>query len=739
MRISKYLLIITIAFSMKTLAQKSASISSVKENIDKGIPVDATPILEKNNIEVKKYFQENPGALTKNKLRKVSWNFEIGAKKNWYAYNFVTQSRYLTLFTCRAVGKHCYIFVEDSLWDERVNQEAVDSVLNAFDNRTPANPEMGIYDMDIAAFGEPPDVDGDPRIIILILNIKDGFSGSGGFSAGYFDSYNETSLLTSNKAEIYYVDANPLNLKTMDGLKTAMSTTAHEFQHMINFNYNSSNPQMTFINEGCSMLAELYCGYPIFDQSLYENETNYPLFGWRTNDKTEVLNDYSRAQRFFLYFWDHFGIDIFKYIVQGSNDGIDLLNSALQQDSQTLTFSDIFVDWLVANSLNDKSFNQYYGYDYPNLYKAHATTYYDPNISGGNNLYNLSADYITFSEGRNLKIKFSSSSSSILIKAIELGNNAKNVIDVPLNSELDIPDYGSTYSSVTFVVINSNQSSHVDYTFISSGTVLNTEKELRWDYTEPTGYLSLSKNDTVCVVFDGIKGATLDSIRVALRNKGAINGGVWEYLPNFTETPLNKKLTNSFTASVSTSPSAPYPQPWPNWATVDLSSYKISAAKSFAVAFSIEGPNTPGVMVTEYPGTNGYNSWTYSSEEGRWLYYVSDNNTSYIYLIRAYVSLAVTDTHEIIEESPKEFSLSQNYPNPFNPNTTIIFSLPKEEQVSIKVYNQLGQQVAELTNQVYGAGDHKIKFTGGNLSSGVYYYTIKAGSFIQTKKMMILK
>jgi hypothetical protein len=88
---------------------------------------------------------------------------------------------------------------------------------------------------------------------------------------------------------------------------------------------------------------------------------------------------------------------------------------------------------------------------------------------------------------------------------------------------------------------------------------------------------------------------------------------------------------------------------------------------------------------------------------------------------------------------PVEFSLSQNYPNPFNPTTTISYSIPTDNFVSLKVYNVLGNEVATLVNGQITSGAHNINFNASNLASGVYYYTIKTGNFTSTKKLMLLK
>jgi hypothetical protein len=87
----------------------------------------------------------------------------------------------------------------------------------------------------------------------------------------------------------------------------------------------------------------------------------------------------------------------------------------------------------------------------------------------------------------------------------------------------------------------------------------------------------------------------------------------------------------------------------------------------------------------------------------------------------------------------RTFSLAQNYPNPFNPSTQIRFSIPKQSLVSLKVFNILGQEVATLLNKEMNSGTYDVDFNAASLSSGIYIYTITAGSYKATKKMMLLK
>jgi S1/P1 Nuclease. len=89
---------------------------------------------------------------------------------------------------------------------------------------------------------------------------------------------------------------------------------------------------------------------------------------------------------------------------------------------------------------------------------------------------------------------------------------------------------------------------------------------------------------------------------------------------------------------------------------------------------------------------------------------------------------------------PENYKVSQNFPNPFNPSTIIKYQIPQNSFVSLKVYNSLGQEAATLVNGMVNAGSYEVQLNSSNLSSGVYYYVIKAGeNFIQTKKMILIK
>lgn len=94
------------------------------------------------------------------------------------------------------------------------------------------------------------------------------------------------------------------------------------------------------------------------------------------------------------------------------------------------------------------------------------------------------------------------------------------------------------------------------------------------------------------------------------------------------------------------------------------------------------------------------------------------------------------DNNDVI---PTKYSLSQNYPNPFNPSTVIEFSIPVKNKVTLDVYNALGQRVATLVNKNLDAGKYKFNFDASPYASGVYFYRLKAGKFLQIRKMIFMK
>jgi hypothetical protein len=95
---------------------------------------------------------------------------------------------------------------------------------------------------------------------------------------------------------------------------------------------------------------------------------------------------------------------------------------------------------------------------------------------------------------------------------------------------------------------------------------------------------------------------------------------------------------------------------------------------------------------------------------------------------------------------PNEFYLSQNFPNPFNPTTKIRYTIPnvtlsgvEGSRVQLKIYDVLGNEVSTLVNEYKSAGSYEVEFNANNLSSGVYFYRLQVGTYVQSKKMILTK
>jgi hypothetical protein len=157
-----------------------------------------------------------------------------------------------------------------------------------------------------------------------------------------------------------------------------------------------------------------------------------------------------------------------------------------------------------------------------------------------------------------------------------------------------------------------------------------------------------------------------------------------------------------------------------DWTNTSISPWNDDDANNWYANILIQSDSVPGSFVNHT--TNG-------------------ESLAQLMFVRVEVSRdSVIGIKNISNEIPGEYSLQQNYPNPFNPSTTIRFNIPNTSNVTLKIYNISGQEVATLVNnEVVSAGVKEVDFNAVNLSSGIYFYTIKANDFTATKKMVLIK
>ena len=286
----------------------------------------------------------------------------VGQRRTFWASDFQDGTFYSLTATCARVGTHAYIYVEDG---QDVDGSVLDRIRDEFDST--------IYPKDTSVFGsEPrPGVDGDERVYLLLLDIRDGWNGTTvtGYIAGYFHSLNEypnadlpADERYSNEKEMIYIDLNPAQA----GSEASLGTVAHEFQHMIHWWMDSGHDEETWVNEGCSDLAQYVCGYGYPRSHLVTGSPSSPGFlekpdhqltltgpAW-SSPTNKVLASYGASFMWTLYLWEHYGgDDTIRRLVGEQANGIQGVNDALAAVGTGDRFEQVFRRWAAANYLDD--------------------------------------------------------------------------------------------------------------------------------------------------------------------------------------------------------------------------------------------------------------------------------------------------------------------------------------------------------------------------------------------------
>ena len=256
---------------------------------------------------------------------------EVGTQLAFYA----PLEPLLKLATCRYKGTHCYIFVEESQWDIIAAQPDVDKLGALFDAATPADPERGVFEIAVDAFGEPADEDGDPRIFILILDLP------GENIVGYFDSKVYEALLPELRRDTVYLDAS----KVAFSAYLAHATLAHEFQHLIHWGRDAD--EETWIDEGLSGYAEELVGFPEADPSMVPSFLADPgrdLTLW-----TFESASYGKTYLFASFLAERYGPGLIRQIVAEPRNGILGIDDAFKSQNWVEDYAGAWRLWIAAN------------------------------------------------------------------------------------------------------------------------------------------------------------------------------------------------------------------------------------------------------------------------------------------------------------------------------------------------------------------------------------------------------
>jgi hypothetical protein len=441
----------------------------------------------------------------------------------------------------------------------------------------------------------------------------------------------------------------------------------------------------------------------------------------------------------------------FRSLVANRSPGLLGIESVMNAHGVQRTFSQIVCDWFMANRVNTPSFDTRFGYQALKQSSRPAETkYLNPKVDDFETLSAWAPGYISFLGNSDLCISFVPGHYTTMVRAVTLDTQGRprEIVDVPVNTQFYESGLDLTHDRLAFVIANLSSDGCVRCDYSANGKFNGFEAELRYDESEPIGYLKLATGDTVCVLFEPpAAGAKLDSIRVALRRSGQMNGMIREYSGTVSPSPSGRLLA-SIAATSTQKPEYPYAVPYPNWMTVNLSGRGITISSPFIVSFAIDDSATsPFVMVTTCPTSGSYYSFTYLcdswAETPGWYYITSSNGETYLWLIRAYISYPATGV-ESVELAPVEINLSQNYPNPFNPSTTIRYLLPHRAWVRLEIFDLLGRKVKTLLDGIENAGERTIVWLGETdfgerVGSGMYIYRLIGDGAVISRRMLILR
>ncbi len=257
--------------------------------------------------------------------------------------------------TCRGWGPHVAVYVVNDIWGTSMAEADVESVVSAFEDATPADATRGIYDVVTGTFGDPPDIDGDPRVVLLYDSLGS-FMGSS--FDGFFRADDETTCTTCNATEMLFLDG----VRNPAGSEYMLSIIAHEFQHLVHYRWDANED--AWVGEAMSEASMALCGY-FTDTELVRQFAFAP----DTALVTTSFPDYGAEFLYGLYLTEQLGPDFLFALVHEPGNGVAGFDTAASPYGTDM--ATVFSDWVIANYLDDPALADgawgYETYDFPNM------------------------------------------------------------------------------------------------------------------------------------------------------------------------------------------------------------------------------------------------------------------------------------------------------------------------------------------------------------------------------------
>jgi hypothetical protein len=721
--------------------------------------------------------------------------YQVGAVQSFNVLqNLMTTASWTTKsFTLKASSDIANIWVEDGeLGNGNVNDGDVAFLQTALLERTDQgpypsyDPNMGIIAIDNAIFGDPPNVDGDGKVDILLYDITEGSTGQG-FILGYVTPADLCvgAGCDGNQADVLYLDTDPTITSPnsfSQGENTILATAMHEYQHLIHNNYEPG--ELTFVNEGLSEWAELQGGYQGRSITYVTNPSNHnlELLGWDT--AAGLFGDYQRAGLFTTYIGDQLGTPVTGTITQNQSTGATGLTAVFTANGTTM--KDIVGDFHTALFVNNTALDPRFGFTSPQRQglKTVPTLTRDGQAATetATSQFTLSSggvQYLSWTDVSSFALTFDAVDTSPVVdlatfrarlQARAILEHSSGLLEVVEVDPGENPTFTGTFSRLTLMVAHAEPG--------QSGVVVTYAAEWNQDtgntaiedviyddgnvvVTSQTGNqltieaYSLGSTGGFANKFSGFEGATLQSVSLAPFYESDFGNGsgthdfrlhVWADDGNGE--PGTELLGLDVIDSRSGSSAPEY-----TFHTVDLRAYQAELANlpdPVYIGLTNIGTDTNYLImgVSEYTGnTSEADAVSFltlpPNIEGWAPFHLITSDGESILLnrvlpIRASFLVSV-GTDDEGAEVPQAITLAANYPNPFNPTTTIGYTLNQATEVSLRVYDVLGRAVATLTQGLQPAGRYEVPFDASHLSSGVYLYRLEAAGQHLTRSMLLVK
>jgi hypothetical protein len=306
----------------------------------------------------------------------------------------------------------------------------------------------------------------------------------------------------------------------------------------------------------------------------------------------------------------------------------------------------------------------------------------------------------------------------------------------------------STNNGISWTEVNNGLTNTTVWSFGVSGTNL-------FAGTAGGVFLSTNNGASWTSVSDGLTNIDVRTFGVIGTNlfAGTFGGGVFRSTNNGTNwTPANNGLTNTNIFALAVAGTNLFAgtgsrvfistNNGTSWAPANNGMTYYLVYSIVVYGTNLFAGTIGGVFLSTNNGTN----WTEANTgltntpvslvvSGNYLFAGTDSNRVW----RRSLSEMITSVEDRSSEIPSQFVLEQNYPNPFNPSTKIDFTILERSNVSLKIFNLLGSEVASLINEEKPVGTYEITWYAANLPSGIYFYKLEAGNYTETKKMMLIK